>query len=223
MEPILDIPSGWLPLRRGQHHVEVDDYRLLMSSFPTGVAIVTSIGWDMLPRGATCSSLSSVTLAPPTLLVCLKTGSSTLDAIRTRNCFAVNLLHARARRTAEIFSYPVDDRFAHVRWRPTGTEGLPWLVTDALAVAECSVAGLFVVGDHTVVLGEVTGVEILSGVPLLYGMRQFSAWTIDTSGPPRSGGGGDLCALGTQGHPTARAAAPHPRGTAAQPTADHHD
>jgi flavin reductase (NADH) len=180
VEPIHNARSGKLPLRRGRRHVDADDYRLLMSSFPTGVAIVTSVGWDMLPRGATCSSLSSVTLTPPTLLVCLKTCSSTLDAIRTRGWFAVNLLHARARRVAEIFSSPVDDRFAHVRWQPTGAEGLPWLVMDALAVAECLVTGLFVVGDHTVVLGEVTGAEVSPGQPLLYGMRQFSAWTVDT-------------------------------------------
>ena len=107
----------------------------------------------------------------------LTTHSSTLEAIRTRNWFAVNLLHARARRTAEVFASRVDDRFAHIDWRPTGVERLPWLVTDALAVAECAVAGLFVVGDHTVVVGEVTAVEILPDVPLLYGMRQFSAWT----------------------------------------------
>ncbi|MEV7230043.1 flavin reductase family protein [Polymorphospora sp. NPDC051019] len=165
------------PRRRVRRHVAADDYRLLMSSFPTGVAVVTSIGADTSPRGATCSSLSSVTLAPPTLLVCLTTRSSTLEAIRARGCFAVNLLHARARRTAEVFASPVDDRFAHVRWQPTAAEGLPWLVADALAVAECTVAGLFPIGDHMVVIGEVTAVEISSDVPLLYGMRQFSVWT----------------------------------------------
>ncbi|WP_242886353.1 flavin reductase [Actinomadura litoris] len=161
----------------GRRHVAVEDYRSLMSSFPTGVAVVTGVGADMLPRGATCSALCSVTLAPPTLLVCLKTGSTTLEAIAARRSFAVNLLNAGARRTAEVFASPVADRFAHVGWRPTGAEGLPWLERDTLAVAECAVVGTFAVGDHTAVLGEVVGAEILPGEPLLYGMRRFAAWT----------------------------------------------
>ncbi|MFF4037019.1 flavin reductase family protein [Streptomyces sp. NPDC001816] len=153
-----------------------------MSSFPTGVAVVTGTGRDGAPRGVTCSSLSSVALDPPTLLVCLKTRGSTLELIRTQEWFAVNLLHARARATAEVFSSPVADRFAHVRWRPTGTAGLPWLYEDALAVAECAVTGLYAVGDHTVVLGEVEGVELQPDVPLLYGMRQFSVWPAGPAG-----------------------------------------
>ncbi|MBT2399844.1 flavin reductase family protein [Streptomyces sp. ISL-100] len=160
-----------------------------MSSFPTGVTVVTSTGRDDSPRGVTCSSLSSVAAAPPTLLVCLKTRGSTLDAIRAREWFAVNLLHARARTTAEVFSSPVADRFAHVPWRPAGTAGLPWLHEDAFAVAECSVTGLYAAGDHTVVLGEVAGVELRPGVPLLYGMREFSAWPVGQAagtGPTRA-------------------------------------
>jgi flavin reductase (DIM6/NTAB) family NADH-FMN oxidoreductase RutF len=159
------------------HPADVDDYKNLMSGFPTGVAVVTGIGEDARPRGATCSSLCSVTLTPPTLLVCLKAYSWTLDVIRTRGYFAVNLLHARARHTAEIFSSPVDDRFANVPWRPMGPAGLPWLVRDAFAVAECQVADLSGVGDHTVVVGQVGGVRLSPDVPLLYGMRRFSIWT----------------------------------------------
>jgi flavin reductase (DIM6/NTAB) family NADH-FMN oxidoreductase RutF len=157
--------------------VPVDDYRALMSAFPTGVAVVTGVDRLGRPRGATCSSLCSVTLDPPTLLVCLTTGSSTLAAIRTGGRFAVNLLHCRARHTAEIFSTPVDDRFAQVRWEPLGPAGLPWLVRDAFAVAECRVDSLSAFGSHTIVLGKVTGADHRADVPLLYGLRQFSSWT----------------------------------------------
>ncbi|MEV6315546.1 flavin reductase family protein [Streptomyces sp. NPDC051776] len=185
MEPVHTAVAGPGALHDVRRHVGADDFRSLMSSFPTGVAVVTSTGWDGSPRGVTCTSLSSVALAPPTLLVCLKTRGSTLDAIRTREWFAVNLLHARARGTAEVFSSPVADRFAHVSWRPTGTAGLPWLHEDAFAVAECAVTALYAAGDHTVVLGEVAGVELRPDDPLLYGMRQFSAWPDAAAG--RSG------------------------------------
>jgi flavin reductase (NADH) len=52
-----------------------------MSSFPTGVSIVTAMDRHGHPRGATCSSLASVTLSPPTLLVCLREHGGTLLAV----------------------------------------------------------------------------------------------------------------------------------------------
>jgi flavin reductase (DIM6/NTAB) family NADH-FMN oxidoreductase RutF len=177
VKPVSDLAAGHNGEARYQ--VPADDYRALMSSFPTGVAVVTAIGADALPRGATCSSLCSVTLTPPTLLVCLKSRSETLDAIRARAWFAVNLLHARARRTAETFASPVADRFAYLRWQAIGPAALPWLVEAAFAVSECRLAGLSAVGDHTIVFGQVTSVTITADAPLLYGMRRYGAWLPD--------------------------------------------
>lgn len=174
-------------LSRPSGRAGLADFRELMNTFPTGVAVVTSIDEDGDPRGMTCSSLTSVTLRPPTLLACLRTGSATLDAVRGHGAFAVNLLHARGHRTAELFAGPVGDRFGNVRWCPSWS-GLPWLVGDAFAMAECVVSGSLEVGDHTVVLGEVGIVVLAEDTPLLYGMRRFTAWcgsdTCVQRGPP---------------------------------------
>ena len=157
-------------------YASTDEFRALMSDFPSGVAVVTALQPDGTPRGTTCSSLSSVTLSPPTLLVCLEGRSDTLDAIRAAGQFAVNLLHDCGRRAAETFAAKVPDRFARVGWRPAPGSGLPWLTEDTLALAECRVSGLLETGDHTVVLGRVTHVVRTPGAPLLYGRRQFSHW-----------------------------------------------
>ncbi|XVV00855.1 flavin reductase family protein [Actinosynnema sp. CA-248983] len=94
-----------------------------------------------------------------------------------RNGFAVNLLHARGRTAAEVFSRPsTGDRFADVDWTPVGASGLPFLHGHAFAVAECAVAGRTEVGDHTVVFGEVRSIRQAQDVPLLYGLRTFSTW-----------------------------------------------
>jgi flavin reductase (DIM6/NTAB) family NADH-FMN oxidoreductase RutF len=154
-------------------HASADDYRDLMSVFPTGVAVITTTDRNGRPYGMTCSSIASVAVAPPTLLACLRTGSVTLRALVANGGFAVNFLHARGRRAAEIFSSPVEDRFGLITWRPSWS-GYPWLAEDALALAECQVAGHVAVGDHTVVFGEVGHTTVLSNIPLLYGMRQFS-------------------------------------------------
>lgn len=150
-------------------------YRDLMSSFPTGVAVVTSLDAEGTPRGMTCSSLTSVTVAPPTLLVSLRRGSATLEAVTGHGGFAVNLLHSGGRRTAELFAGPEPDRFARLCWRRSPS-GLPHLADDAFAVADCRVTGLLDVHDHTLVLGEVRTIVRSAGIPLLYGLRRFTTW-----------------------------------------------
>jgi len=147
-----------------------------MSSFPTGVVVFTTLDGEDRPWGLTCSSLASVTLTPPTLLVCVKSSSETLNAACSSGLFGVNLLHARGQRAAEVFAGPIADRFAEVPWTPFGRYRLPYLAEDAFAFATCRVAGTMVAGDHTIVFGEVAEVTHTADVPLLYGMRQFSSW-----------------------------------------------
>ncbi|AWN28680.1 flavin reductase family protein [Streptomyces libani] len=156
--------------------VPADDFRSLMGAFPTGVAVITTYGTDDRPRGLTCSSLSSVTTAPPTLSVWLTTRGETLGALREYGAFAVNLLHDRGQRAGEVFAHPVADRFSQVGWRRSPEAGLPWLADDAFAVAECRVTKLVEVSDHTLVVGAVTGVTQDPGTPLLYGARRFASW-----------------------------------------------
>ena len=155
-----------------------DEYRRLMSAFPTGVAVITATGPGARMHGLTCTSLTSVTLDPPTLLVCLDVRSGTLAAARHAGCFAVNLLHTRGQRAAEVFSSRVPDRFSQVSWRPSRWTGQPWLPDDAFAMAECVLVDSSVVGDHAVVFGEVVHVEQTTDVPLMYGLRQFSGWPV---------------------------------------------
>lgn len=152
-----------------------DDHRDLMSAFPTGVTVVTALDPAGNPCGMTCSSMASVTLSPPTLLVCLGIGGLTCDAALSGGAFAVNLLHARARRAAELFCAPVADRFDQIHWRHSPA-GYPWLIDDAFALAECRISHSVDIGDHTVVFGQVQHVIRATGIPLLYGMRRFSSW-----------------------------------------------
>lgn len=156
-----------------------DEFRALMATFPTGVAIITATDRDGRQHGLTCTSLCPVTLDPPTLLVCLNLLSGTLGGVEDAGGFAVNLLHDRGRSAADVFSSAVPDRFGRTRWRPSPRVRQPWLVDDAFAVAECRVAGISVVGDHAVVLGEIVNIEQAPDMPLLYGMRRFARWWPD--------------------------------------------
>ncbi|MFJ6674950.1 flavin reductase family protein [Actinosynnema sp. NPDC091369] len=160
--------------------IEIAEFRTLMSHFPTGVAVITTTGDDGSPRGMTVSSVCSVTLSPPTLLVCLRNGSPTLDAVLARGAFAVNFLHGDARPVAELFASGAPDRFDLVPWGLPPHAGGPHLVRDAHAVADCAVSRTEAVGDHTVVFGQAVQVAQEHGhLPLLYGMREYQVWRAD--------------------------------------------
>jgi flavin reductase (DIM6/NTAB) family NADH-FMN oxidoreductase RutF len=156
----------------------LSEFRSFMAGFPTGVAVVTTIDPAGTPRGMTCSSVCSVTLTPPTLLVCLRAGSPTLAAVAEQTTFAVNLLHDRAQAVAQLFASGVPNRFQRVRWRAEPGGG-PHLIDDAHAVADCRVSRAELIGDHVVVFGEVFQVwQRPSPEPLLYGLRRYAAWPL---------------------------------------------
>ncbi|MCX2926909.1 flavin reductase family protein [Streptomyces sp. NEAU-W12] len=156
------------------------DFRALMSLFPTGVAVIGAMDGAGRPWGMTCSSLCAVSLSPPVLLVCLRSGSPTLAALERTGAFSVNLLHHSARDVAELFASGDPDRFRRTAWHlPDEIAAGPHLRDAAHAVGDCRVDGVRQVGDHTVVFGRVTRVSVAAGperVPLLYGLRRYAVW-----------------------------------------------
>jgi flavin reductase (NADH) len=152
------------------------NFRDLMSRFPTGVAIVCAPDSDGCPQGMTCSSLTSVCLDPPTLLVSLRTESLTQQAVARQLEFSVNVLGTQGRALAHLFSSPASDWFAKVNWEPS-RRGLPWITDDVIAAADCRVIKCLPMGDHTVVFGQVLETDIdMEAHPLIYAQRRYSEW-----------------------------------------------
>lgn len=163
------------------------DIRPLMSAFPSGVSVITTIGTDSEPRGMTCSSLASVALSPPTVVLCLRTASPTVQAVLETGHVAVNLLHENARPVSDLFASGAPDRFERVEWRlPLGAGG-PHLAEASHAVADGEVVRAVEFGDHTAVFVRITRVSLREDeAPLLYGKRRYARWTDATAvpGPP---------------------------------------
>ncbi|MFF2959068.1 flavin reductase family protein [Streptomyces sp. NPDC057963] len=159
-----------------------DAFRALMSSHPSGVAVVATADAQDTPYGFTCTALCSLSLDPPQLLVCAADSGSTLPVLAARGAFTVNLLHSAGRRAAEAFAGPAAERFSAVPWRPAPVTGLPVLPQDAHATAECRVTRLIPADDHTIVIGEVLHTEThtpaTDTAPLLYGMRRYATWPV---------------------------------------------
>ncbi|MFE2289633.1 flavin reductase family protein [Streptomyces sp. NPDC059452] len=153
-------------------------FRSLMSGFPSGVAIVTAFGSDNRPWGMTCSALCSVAVEPPTLLVGMRAESPTLAAALHTGRFSVNLLHAGAQGTAELFASGAPDRFDLVNWTTPADAAGSHLTDAARSVADCRVTQNVQVGGHRMVFGEVYQIceQAVAEPPLLYGLRRFGTW-----------------------------------------------
>ncbi|GAA1629745.1 flavin reductase family protein [Catellatospora bangladeshensis] len=136
----------------GQHpaSVDMDTFRAVMGSLPSGVCVVTSVDDEGRPQGLTCSAVCSVSGDPPMLLACVKAPSRTLDAILARKRFAVNFLDADAQAVSALFASPVEDKFGSVAW--DDASGMPQL-RAAVATAQLIVHDTVQAGDHVIVLG----------------------------------------------------------------------
>jgi flavin reductase (DIM6/NTAB) family NADH-FMN oxidoreductase RutF len=145
--------------------------RRAMGRFATGVAVVTT-AVDGEPHGMTVNSLTSVSLDPPLLLVCLTTGARTTDAITQAGRFAVNILSARQEQLALRFARRGEDHFAGLPVTH-GRHTVP-VIPDAFAHLECEVERHLVAGDHVIVIGEVRRVCEREGEPLGFLGGKFS-------------------------------------------------
>jgi flavin reductase (DIM6/NTAB) family NADH-FMN oxidoreductase RutF len=146
-----------------------DDFRRGMGRFATGVTVVTSVDPAGQPVGTTASAVTSLSLDPPLLLVCLDWGSLTLAAVRSHGAFVVNVLTACQRHLSANFARRgLAAAWDGVEHRP-GPTGSPRL-EGVLAALECTVEHQFPGGDHEIVVGRVREVETSAAgaAPLVY-------------------------------------------------------
>lgn len=151
------------------------DYRDAMSRIAGAVHIVASDG-PAGAGGATMTAVTSVTDAPPTVLVCLNRTGRFNAIVRANGVFSVNTLVAGDEELAGLFAgvggvdHP--DRFTRGTWG-TGATGAP-LLEGARAVLDCRVCEVSDVGSHTVFFARVEQVRIGDArPPLLYVDRGY--------------------------------------------------
>ena len=154
--------------------VDPTTIRRIMGSFPTGVTIVTSRCADGRPMGLTANAVTSVSLDPPLLLVCLGRSHYSTDVIVKTGAFAVNFLADHQEAVALRFATPGNDKFRNIAVEE-GKLGVP-LIPHSLAHAECAVTKIIKAGDHLILIGRIVVGQATNGRPLMYFRRQFGAW-----------------------------------------------
>jgi flavin reductase (DIM6/NTAB) family NADH-FMN oxidoreductase RutF len=137
-----------------------------MRHLPTGVTVVTSLK-DGEPRGITVNSFASVSLEPPSLLICINREARSYLFISTSRVFCVNVLAGDQRRLAEHFSGKVRDRqFIEIGYKTDAT-GAP-VLDGALAHFDCELAHEYLFGSHSILIGHVVSCSARAGSPLGY-------------------------------------------------------
>jgi flavin reductase (DIM6/NTAB) family NADH-FMN oxidoreductase RutF len=146
-----------------------DELRHAIGHFATGVTVVTSHDPESGPVGTTASAVSSLSIDPALLLVCLGRASATLRAIRAHGRFAVNVLAAEQRELSARFARPGGLASWDGVAVEAGTSGVPRLA-GALATLECTLEQLLAGGDHEIVVGLVRDALVSDGYaePLLH-------------------------------------------------------
>ncbi|UOZ03586.1 flavin reductase family protein [Amycolatopsis sp. WQ 127309] len=135
-------------------------FRRAMGNFATGVAVL-GVHHAGASHGTAVSSLTSVSLRPPMVLVCLARESRTALLVRAAGRFALTVLgerdHPAVRRFSDGGRPDGAAQFTGLAHRTGPHTGAP-LLTGGLAWLECEVARTVEGGDHDVVLAAVLDV-----------------------------------------------------------------
>ena len=160
---------------------EPASFRDAMRRLVGGVSVITA-GAGAARTGLTVTSAHSLSVDPPTMLVCVNRNASAWPVIRREGHYCVNLLGARHQHIADRFAgrggIQGADRYEGARWRqfPSGAFGLE----DALAVIDCTVEEIIERHSHGIVIGEVRSIHVgAAGEALIYGHGRYRAARLD--------------------------------------------
>jgi flavin reductase (DIM6/NTAB) family NADH-FMN oxidoreductase RutF len=137
-----------------------DDFKAALGRFASGVTVITLAGEE--DHGMTASAFCSLSLDPPLVLVCVKTGNTTHGKLLEAKGFGVNILGADQKDLSNRFAgwgFPADqDKWADLDITRGAVSGAP-LLRGALAHLDCTLAGTREGGDHTIFIGQVENAE----------------------------------------------------------------
>jgi flavin reductase (DIM6/NTAB) family NADH-FMN oxidoreductase RutF len=145
--------------------VEPGGYRALLGAFATGVTVLTALDEEGRPIGMTASAVSSVSLDPPLLLVCINQTGRMHDLFKKDSLFALSIL---AQDQDEISTRFAVSAQPFRETRCTEADSGLWLIDNAAAHIECQVWDTHEAGDHTVFFGRVDRGEVFGRNPLIH-------------------------------------------------------
>ena len=134
------------------------------SSFSTDVAVVTTRQKNNSPIGITTHSLTTVSINPPLLLVCISKASQSFETFLKADHFVINVLTDEQKEISDFFSSQSDKRF-NLTDCDVNSQNIP-VLEGSLASFSCVKYRLVNAGDNLILIGRVTDFEVNPGTPL---------------------------------------------------------
>ena len=155
--------------------VEQKAFREAMSRLGAAVHVITTDG-PSGKTGFTATAVCSVSDAPPTVLVCLNRGATSMPSMRGNGVFCVNTLRAGDELIADTFAGRVkvarEARFDTGQWLTLST-GSPILMSAVVAL-DCRVIEIKAVASHDIYFGMVEAIhQGPPGAALVYHDRLY--------------------------------------------------
>jgi flavin reductase (DIM6/NTAB) family NADH-FMN oxidoreductase RutF len=150
--------------------IDPQEFRTVIGHFATGVTVITTCDGDRL-HGMTANAVSSLSLDPVLILICVDKTTHTHGVISGSGVFAVNILGGHQETVSRVFAKKGEPELNSLRGQPyrRGETGSP-ILSDCLAFMECRVTSALDGGDHTIFLGSVVSEGVINnGVqPLIF-------------------------------------------------------
>ncbi|MFD8822638.1 flavin reductase family protein [Streptomyces sp. NPDC059605] len=143
------------------------EYLAAARTFPTGVTVVATRYRDGTPA-KTVSAFASLSLDPLLISVAIGRHSPLVWAARASGVLSVNVLRHDQQEVADHYARPERDR---AQPPPAGLvrehTGAP-VLDDCLSWFDCRLVTVVPGGDHSLLIGQVVGVQSGSGPPLVH-------------------------------------------------------
>jgi len=161
---VSDHPVDLLP-------VDEANFRRVASRFTTGISVAATrhAGID---HAMTVSAFTTVSLDPLRVLICIEKITRFHEAVLSSGLWAVSVLAEGDEEMSRWFALkarPTGGQLADYAHHPGAKTGMP-VLAGAMAVIECQTRAIYDGGDHSIVLGEVVGLDLDPAArrPLLY-------------------------------------------------------
>lgn len=148
--------------------VESYSFKQSMRNIASPVGVVTTRQGE-LRHGLTATAICSVSMEPPSMLVCVNRNASAEKIIAESGAFAINMLTEEQHGIARLFSTPglnPEGRFAEGNWHHLVT-GSP-ILENSVAAFDCVIEQCIEWGTHNLYIGRVLATESLDQDILLY-------------------------------------------------------
>ena len=149
---------------------EIDDKLHLKpdASAVTAVKVITTEVAEEV-YGMTANAFMSISLNPKLVAISIGENARMHQHIKDAKQFAINILSSDQQNVSKQFSgqLNLESEITFASYK-----GLP-ILEGALAVVTCELYSEYVVGDHTIFIGHVTGVKLEQKEPLVFSQGKY--------------------------------------------------